>query len=197
MSGTTHPRSCGRVGRTLRGLLPIAALALLLAGVVAPGSAAASSSTSGSPTAPATEHVTLKLSGPGGHPLFAPVGGTAVVVYGRVTPYVAGQRTAVAFFLGGRQIGTKALAVSPRSGGSGSFQVRFPTRYAGTVTAVVGVHVGPGDVVSARTPAIQYVHTDISPDPAERRSACCSPSSTGCTTRYRSTGRSKKPPSGR
>ena len=154
----------------LRALLALAALALLFTGLVAPGSAAAASAPTGTPTAPAaaptvpaTEHVTLKLSGPGGHPLFAMVGGTAVVAFGRVSPYVAGQRTAVAFFLGGRQIGTKVLQVTPRSGGSGSFQARFPTRYAGTVTAVVGVHVGPGDVVSAHTPAIQYVHTDISP----------------------------------
>jgi len=154
--------------RAVRALAALAAVALLLAVSLMPGSAAASSTSTGSSTptvtpAPATEHVTLKLSGPGGHPLFAPVGGTGVVLYGRVTPYVAGQRTAVAFYLGGRQIGTKVLTVAPRTGGSGSFQVRFPTRYAGTVTAVVGVHVGPGDVVSAHTPAIQYVHTGISP----------------------------------
>ena len=150
----------------------LAALALVvplvLAGVVLPRGAAAASSgtavpTGTAPPAPVPEHVTLKLSGPGGRPLFAPVGRPAVMLYGRVTPYVAGQRTAVAFFLRGHQVGTKVLPVAPRSGGSGSFQVRFPTSYAGTITAVVGVHVGPGDVVSAHTPAIQFVHTDISP----------------------------------
>jgi peptidoglycan hydrolase-like protein with peptidoglycan-binding domain len=53
--------------------------------------------------------------------------------------------------------------VVPRGNGSGSFQVQFPTRYAGSLKASVGVHVGPGDVASAHTQTIQFVHTDISP----------------------------------
>jgi len=132
-----------------------------------PGSPTPGSPTPGSPapaptSAPPTEHVALKLSGVGGDPLFAPAGRT-IVVYGRITPFQPGQRTAITFRLGHRTVAAKVLHVVPRTGGSGSFQARFSTRDAGSLTAVVGVHVAPGVVASARTRAVQLVHTGISP----------------------------------
>ena len=104
----------------------------------------------------------MKLSGVGGDPLFAPVGGT-VVIYGRITPYQPGQRATIVFRLAGRQVGSKVLGVVPRSGGSGSFQARFEGHSAGALTAVVGVHVAAGEVVSGHIPTVEYVHTQISP----------------------------------
>jgi peptidoglycan hydrolase-like protein with peptidoglycan-binding domain len=102
--------------------------------------------------------VKLKLGGAGGNPLFAPVG-AAIVIYGRITPYQPGQRTAIAFYLHGRQVGGRVLHVSA----AGSFQVRFATRNAGPLTAMVAVHVAPGVVASAHTPVVQYAHTEVSP----------------------------------
>ena len=55
------------------------------------------------------------------------------------------------------------LQVVPRTGGSGSFQVRFTTRNAGSMTARVAVHVAAGVVASGHTPAVQFVHTEVSP----------------------------------
>ena len=104
----------------------------------------------------------MLLGGVGGHPLFAPVG-NAIVIYGRITPYQPGQRTTVALYLGSRKVGAKVLRVVPRSGGSGSFQVHFTTRQAGSMTARVAVHVAAGVVATGQTPAVQFVHTEVSP----------------------------------
>ncbi len=158
-----------------RALLVLAMLAALLTGALLPaGAVGASTATpepgAGAPTtssprsAPVgpSERVKLLLGGVGGNPLFAPAGST-IVIYGRVTPYQPGQRTTIALRLGSRQVGSKVLQVVPRSGGSGSFQVRFTTRSAGSFTAQVAVHVAAGVVASGQTPAVQFVHTEVSP----------------------------------
>jgi peptidoglycan hydrolase-like protein with peptidoglycan-binding domain len=142
------------------GLLLAVAVATLPAAASAAGASATSPATS--PAVVPAEHVAMKLGGVGGDPLFAPVGGT-IVIYGRITPYQPGQRATIVLRLAGRQVGSKVLAVVPRSGGSGSFQVRFQGRSAGSLTAVVGVHVAAGVVVSAHIPTVKYVHTQISP----------------------------------
>ncbi len=145
----------------------LATLATLLAGTLLPaGAAAASTPTTPPPAAPQpaapSEHVKLLLGGAGGNPLFAPTGST-IVIYGRVTPYQPGQRTTIALYLGTRRVGSKVLQVAPRTGGSGSFQVHFTTRDAGSMTAQVAVHVAAGMVATGHTPAVQFVHTEVSP----------------------------------
>ena len=151
-------------------LLVLAMLAALLTGGLLPaGAAAASTPTGPAPAAgsPATgsprstpvapsERVKLLLGGVGGNPLFAPSGST-IVIYGRITPISPGSAGTIAFRLGSRQVGSKVLQVVPRTGGSGSFQVRFTTRSAGSFTAQVAVHVTAGVVASGQTPAVQLV----------------------------------------
>jgi len=153
-------------------LLLLATTAGLFASALLPAGAAAASTpktptpaagslTASLPAVP-SERVKMLLSGVGGNPLFAPTGNT-VVIYGRITPYVPGQRTTVAIYLGSRKVGAKVLKVVPRTGGSGSFQIHFSTRDAGSMTAKVAVHVAAGVVATGQTPAVQFVHTEVSP----------------------------------
>ncbi len=147
---------------TRRALLLLATVAAVLAGALLPAVAAASSSPTTSQPAAPTEHLKMLISGVGGNPLFAPVGNT-IVIYGRITPYVPGQRSTVAIYLGSRKVAARVLQVVPRTGASGSFQVHFTTRTAGSMTAKVAVHVAAGEVATGQTPVVQFVHTGVSP----------------------------------
>jgi hypothetical protein len=144
------------------------ALALLLPG--AADTALAASPTAGAPgqgtapqaPAPSTEHATLKVLGAGGEPLFAIVG-RRIAVHGVISSYADGQRVVLSFVRDRRTVASKVLRVLARRDGTGHFEVHFKSHYAGTVRALLAVHVASGAVLRASSPTVQYVHPELGP----------------------------------
>jgi hypothetical protein len=152
--------------------LPAAVLAALAVGCAGAGGAAALAEAGAAPTgAPAAgapgagaspERARLVLLGARGEPPFALLGGR-IVVRGLITDFAAGQRVVVSFLRDGRRVGAKVLRLTPRSDGTGRFEVPFKSHYAGTVLATLAVHLAAGSVLRASAPAVQYVHTELGP----------------------------------
>jgi hypothetical protein len=115
------------------------------------------------PQSPAvSEHAKLEVLDTGGEPRFAIVG-RQIVLRGVITSYASGQRVAVSFLRDRRRVGARVVHLVPRGDGTGRFQVRFTSHYAGTVQALLAVHLAAGSVLRASAPAVQYVHTELGP----------------------------------
>jgi len=151
--------------RSLPVLAASLALALLVLAGVPVGAAAAQQAPPPAPAAqaPAPGLLKLRLAKVGGDPQFALVG-RRVVLRGVVTPYVAGQTVAVAFYLDRRQVGAQTLAVQPGADGAGRFAASFTSHYAGPLQArATHTQTAAQAGFSASAPVVRYVHPDIGP----------------------------------
>jgi peptidoglycan hydrolase-like protein with peptidoglycan-binding domain len=110
---------------------------------------------------PASGQLKLTLEKVGGSPLFGLVG-RRVVLRGVVTPYVAGQRVNVGFYLDGRQVAMSTANVLSAGGGAGRFHVSFQSRYAGLAQArVAHAATAQQGAFSGRSPAFRVVHANL------------------------------------
>ncbi|HTC71966.1 MAG TPA: hypothetical protein VK655_03710, partial [Solirubrobacteraceae bacterium] len=138
-----------RGSRRIRGLQAVAVLVCALAGagtmpaavLAAPSAAAPASASAPAPAAvpapvaaPAGGAMRLTLHDVGGKPLLALVG-SRIEVQGSVSPYVAGQKVEVGFYLNGRKLAASSVSVLAAKGASGSFRVGFSSHYAGSLQA--------------------------------------------------------------
>jgi peptidoglycan hydrolase-like protein with peptidoglycan-binding domain len=150
-------------GRPLAALLSL--LAALAAATVLPAGAIAVTPPSApavTAPAPAPGAMRLALQDVSGNPLFAIVG-ARVVVRGSVTPYVAGQRIVVGFYLEGRKVAADSVSVLP-AGAAGRFRVSFSSHYAGLLQARALHAATPQQVAfTARSPGVRLVHTNLGP----------------------------------
>jgi peptidoglycan hydrolase-like protein with peptidoglycan-binding domain len=155
-----HTAGTRAVAATLSALAVLAALpAVVLAAPSAPAPAA-----TGAPVAaPVAGTMRLTLQHVGGKPLFALVG-ARVVVRGSVSPYVAGQRVEVGFFLDGRKLAASSVNVLAAKGSTGSFRASFSSRYAGSLQARAG-HAATAQQLAftARSPVVRLVHANLGP----------------------------------
>jgi peptidoglycan hydrolase-like protein with peptidoglycan-binding domain len=167
-----RPRRTARVravAATLSALAVVAALpaAALAAPAAAPSAPAPVASpapaATGAPVAPVAGAMRLTLQHVGGKPLFALVG-ARVVVRGSVSPYVAGQKVEVDFFLDGRKLAASAVNVLAAKGSTGSFRASFSSRYAGSLQArAVHAATAQQTAFSARSPVVRLVHPNLGP----------------------------------
>jgi lipoprotein-anchoring transpeptidase ErfK/SrfK len=119
---------------------------------------------SGTPVAaPGAGAMRLTLRDVGGKPLFALVG-SRIVVRGSVSPYVAGQKVEVDFYLNGRKLAATSASVLAARGATGSFRVSFSSRFAGSLQARA-VHAASAQQLafSARAPVVRVVHANLGP----------------------------------
>src|SRR5580704_3194390 len=123
-----RPHRTGGTRAVAATLSALAVLAALPAAVLAAPSAPAPSpvrAAIGAPVAaPVAGTMRLTLQHVGGKPRFALVG-ARVVVRGSVSPYVAGQKVEVDFFLDGRKLAASSVNVLAAKGSTGSFRASF------------------------------------------------------------------------
>jgi peptidoglycan hydrolase-like protein with peptidoglycan-binding domain len=167
-----------RGSRRIRGLQAVAVLVCALAGagtmpaavLAAPSAAAPASASAPAPAAvpapvaaPAGGAMRLTLRDVGGKPLLALVG-SRIEVQGSVSPYVAGQKVEVGFYLNGRKLAASAVSVLAAKGASGSFRVGFSSHYAGSLQARA-VHAASAQQLAftARSPVVRLVHANLGP----------------------------------
>ncbi len=117
------------------------------------------------PGAPALAPATVRLSlqDVGGSPRFALLG-RRIAVRGLVTPYVSGQTVEVSFYLDGRDVGVRAVAVLPAEGGAGGFRVYFTSDHGGLLRARA-VHYASAEqaAFSASSPTVRFVAANVGP----------------------------------
>jgi peptidoglycan hydrolase-like protein with peptidoglycan-binding domain len=158
--------------RRIRSIQALAALLCALGGVgampavviAAPSAEAPAPAPAPAPVpAPAAGAMHLALHGVGGKPLLALVG-SRIEVQGSVTPYVAGQKVEVGFYLNGRKLAASSVSVLAAKGASGSFRVGFSSHYAGSLQARA-VHAASAQQLAftARSPVVRLVHANLGP----------------------------------
>lgn len=155
----------GRAQHRRRGAALLSVLAGLVASAALPAGAFAVTAPSApavAPSGPAPGALRLALQDVSGNPLFAVVG-ARISVHGRVTPYVAGQKIVVGFYLEGRKVAADSVSVLP-SGATGKFRVSFSSHYAGLLQ-VRAVHAATAQqaAFTARSPGVRFVHTNLGP----------------------------------
>jgi peptidoglycan hydrolase-like protein with peptidoglycan-binding domain len=141
------------------GAMPAVVLAAPSAAAQMPAPAGA-----GAPVAaPAAGAMRLALHGVGGKPLLAVVG-SRIEVRGSISPYVAGQKIEVGFYLNGRKLAARSASVLAAKGASGSFRVGFSSHYAGLLE-VRAVHAASAQQLAftARSPVVRLVHANLGP----------------------------------
>ena len=124
----------------VRRLVPLLALVALLA--LPAGAAAAPSGSEGPPEAPPKATVKIKLG--------KLQGGRAeifqkVPVFGTVSPYVAGQKVEVTFYLNGRKLTRRNLPLGKGKNGTGKFRSQIQVREDGKY-AVAAKHVATSEL---------------------------------------------------
>jgi peptidoglycan hydrolase-like protein with peptidoglycan-binding domain len=158
--------------RTVRRSTPL--LAVLGALVLAPAAANAAevpasttpATTTPAAPAPAAGSVKLTLQRVGGRPLFATVG-QRFVVRGVVIPYVAGQTVAVSFYLGGRKVAVKTVAVVPVGNGAGQFHLGYSSSQAGSLQMRADHYATAQQAAfSGRSVKLEVAHTNLGPGSA-------------------------------
>ena len=171
MSDPRRPRRACAACR-LRGAGTL--LSLALAGTLALAAAPAAGAETPppappvSPGAPPPPHVPpagsmqLVLQRVGGKPLFA-LAGRRIVVRGIVQPYVGGQQVKLSFYLSGRKIAVKRVAVAAVGNGAGQFHVGFATPTG--VVEVRGAHYATAQqgAFNARSELVHVVAANLGP----------------------------------
>jgi lipoprotein-anchoring transpeptidase ErfK/SrfK len=154
-----------RVRAVVASLSALAVIAAMPAAALAAPSAPAPTPTPAPApvAAPVAGAMRLTLQDVGGKPLFALVG-SRVVVRGSVSPYVAGQKVEVGFYLNDRKLAASSAEVLAAKGSTGSFRVSFSSRFAGLLQARA-VHAASAQqtAFTASSPVVRLVHANLGP----------------------------------